>query len=356
MSVAIQNVSGFVLGSVPGTALNPVITGALLWAITKGPPSLKARLLRPFASLPYDGRPAGLIKTLKWLFALGLVVRINRVLNHTALNSWRLRSEKKRWDWNNEVAVVTGGSSGIGELVVKGLMKKGVKVAVLDVQPLPDSLKNFANVKFFECDITSASTVHETADSIRSTLGPPSILVNNAGIASAHTILDTSDEYLRKVFDVNLLSNFTTVKAFLPDMIVKNKGHIVTVASCASFITVAGLVDYCSTKAGVFSFHEGLSQELKHRYSAPNVLTTSIHPSWVRTPLVDSWAESLRNAKADLLTPQTIADAIVKQILSCSGGQRIIPSKISNVAGLRGWPNWLQEVVRDSTSNQVYGK
>ena len=64
------------------------------------------------------------------------------MLNTAALNAWRLKSEKRRWDWKKEVAVVTGGCSGIGEVVVKGLMKKGVKVAVIDIQPLPDSLKN----------------------------------------------------------------------------------------------------------------------------------------------------------------------------------------------------------------------
>jgi short-subunit dehydrogenase len=66
-----------------------------------------------------------------------------------------------------------------------------------------------------------------------------------------------SPDWLRKIFDVNVLSNWYTIKAFLPDMITKNKGHIVTVASIASFISVAGMVDYCSTKAGVLAFHEG---------------------------------------------------------------------------------------------------
>lgn len=123
-----------------------------------------------------------------------------------------------------------------------------------------------ADVKFYRCDITSALAIQEAADWIRSDLGAPSILVNNAGIASAHTILDTSDEWLHKIFDVNLLSNFTTVKAFLPDMVVKNKGHVVTVASAASFVTVAGLVDYCSTKAGVFAFHEGMKSSYYRRF------------------------------------------------------------------------------------------
>ena len=83
-----------------------------------------------------------------------------------------------------------------------------------------------ADVKFYRCDITSALAIQEAADWIRSDLGTPSILVNNAGIASAHTILDTSDEWLHKIFDVNLLSNFTTVKAFIPGMIAKNKESV----------------------------------------------------------------------------------------------------------------------------------
>lgn len=56
---------------------------------------------------------------------------------------------------------------------------------------------------------------------------------------------------------MNVISNFYTVKAFLPDMVKNNKGHVVTVASLASYISVAGIVDYCATKAAVLSFHEG---------------------------------------------------------------------------------------------------
>jgi all-trans-retinol dehydrogenase (NAD+) len=76
---------------------------------------------------------------------------------------------------------------------------------------------------------------------------------------SAHTILATSHEYLKKIFDVNVLSNWVTVKAFLPDMIKENKGHVVTVASTASYISVAGMTDYTASKAAVLSFHEGIT-------------------------------------------------------------------------------------------------
>jgi all-trans-retinol dehydrogenase (NAD+) len=116
-----------------------------------------------------------------------------------------------------------------------------------------------ANIKFFACDVTNPSAVYSTAEKIKATLGAPSILINNAGILSSHTILTTPDEYLRKIFDVNVLSSWYTTKAFLPDMLRENKGHVVTVASLASFLGVAGMADYTATKAAILSFHEGTS-------------------------------------------------------------------------------------------------
>jgi all-trans-retinol dehydrogenase (NAD+) len=89
-------------------------------------------------------------------------------------------------------------------------------------------------------------------------LGSPTILINNAGIADAHTILNTKETYLQRLFSVNVFSNFYTVKSFLPSMISNGKGHIITIASTASFVTVAGITDYCASKAAVYAFHEGM--------------------------------------------------------------------------------------------------
>jgi all-trans-retinol dehydrogenase (NAD+) len=113
-----------------------------------------------------------------------------------------------------------------------------------------------AGLKFFKCDITDSSEVYSVAEKVKETMGAPTILINNAGILASHTILTTSDAYLRKIFDVNVLSNWYTTKAFLPDMLRHNKGHIVTIASTASFVGVAGLADYTATKAAILSFHE----------------------------------------------------------------------------------------------------
>src|ERR1700712_2102913 len=102
------------------------------------------------------------------------------------------------------------------------------------------------------------------------------------------------------------------VREFMPAMAKKNHGHIVTIASMASYVVHAQNVDYCCTKASAVAFHEGLSSELRARYNAPNVRTTYVksrdedsilehnllisnrlvNPSWIRTPLTSTLTAS----------------------------------------------------------------
>jgi short-subunit dehydrogenase len=112
------------------------------------------------------------------------------------------------------------------------------------------------------------------AAEIRKAVGDPTVLINNAGIGSGATILDGSEDFIRKTFEVNIIAHFLMIKEFLPAMIKKNHGHVVTIASMASFIAIAGNVDYSCTKASALAFHEGLASELKSRYHAPGVRTT----------------------------------------------------------------------------------
>ena len=71
------------------TALEPLVTGPLLWVLTRGSADLRARVLRPLGSLPYyQLSPTTLVRALKWLFALGVAARLNRLLNGLALNKW----------------------------------------------------------------------------------------------------------------------------------------------------------------------------------------------------------------------------------------------------------------------------
>jgi 3-oxoacyl-ACP reductase-like protein len=119
------------------TALSPYVTGTLLYLLTVAPASLRDPLL---LRLPTKSH-AAVISSLKWLLALGILRKANRVLNDWADNKWLWKNDLSVWDWKNEVAAITGGSNGIGAMVVKDLVAKGMKVAVIDVQPLSEELK-----------------------------------------------------------------------------------------------------------------------------------------------------------------------------------------------------------------------
>lgn len=152
MSVALQRVTNFLILSSGHVALNPIVTAALLWVLTKGPPQFRTRLTSRIAALRDPRRHAQVIKALKWCLAFGVTGVVNKQLNHIALNAGRLRSEKAKWQWSREVAVITGGCSGIGELVVKRLINKGIRVAVLDIQQLPASLHGCRALSLWDFD------------------------------------------------------------------------------------------------------------------------------------------------------------------------------------------------------------
>ncbi|CAE7179759.1 hypothetical protein CFE70_006156 [Pyrenophora teres f. teres 0-1] len=294
---------------------------------------------------------------LKWALPLWAIVDLNSGLNRWAERRWIWKTDKSGWDWKREVAVVTGGSAGIGACVVKKLASHGIRVAVLDVSPLSDVFNKdeLALVRFYKCDITSRDNIHQAAEAIRSDLGSPSILINNAGIGNAWTILDIPQENLKKMLDINLTSHWSTVQEFLPDMLAKKKGHIMSVASLASFVALANAVDYSCTKAALLAFHEGLTQELKHRYKCPQIQTSIVHPNWTKSAITSHSAieAGLKSVGAKILEPEDVAQAMVDQIIAVKSGQLILGPALA--PKLRALPLWLQEIVRDSQANIVSG-
>jgi len=112
------------------------------------------------------------------------------------------------------------------------------------------------NIFYFKCDLTSNTSIASTASAVRAMVGHPTVLINNAGVGTAHTILETSDEWLQQIFHVNVISHFSLIREFLPAMLEERKGHIVTLASMASYTGTASLADYSATKAALLGLHE----------------------------------------------------------------------------------------------------
>jgi short-subunit dehydrogenase len=206
-------------------------------------------------------------------------------------------------------------------------------------------------VTFYQCDVGSRQAVRRAAEAIRSDHGSPSILINNAGVGNANTILEVSPERLNTIFSVNLLSHWHTVQEFLPDMIARKKGHVMSTASMSAFLGLAGMVDYSCTKAGLVPFHEGLNQELKHRYHCPEIKTTIVYPNWTRTRLTRANASGIKNSGSPIVEPKHVAEAMVNHIIARKSGQLILGPGVA--VYIRALPIWLQEFIRDRLANVI---
>ncbi|KAJ5045468.1 hypothetical protein NUH16_002285 [Penicillium rubens] len=281
-------------------------------------------------------------KALKALTALALINRLGNWLDRRTLNN----STSDPYDWNREVVILTGGSNGIGRRIAELLGARDIKVAILDIAPpaTDDVLPN--SVRYYECDITSATDIADVASKIRSSFGRPSILINNAGICTGKTILKTTPAQTRRMFEVNTLAHYWLAQEFLPDMIEANHGMVVTVASLAGYTVTPNMVDYSATKAAAIAFHEGLAAELVTRYHAPKVRTVLVTQGFTRTNLIkdltpeDTWLNPL-------LHPETVAEELVRQVLKAESGHVVIPGSAGWIARrFRGQPEWLQHLLR----------
>ncbi|WYZ34241.1 hypothetical protein EsH8_I_000517 [Colletotrichum jinshuiense] len=317
----------------------------VLASVAYGPTQYTDIVFRSRFSHLLPGRDA--VKVLLGLsIGLGVVKVLNRFFNKLALNHWRVRAHKG-WVWDREIAVVTGGCGGIGRELVLGLVKKGVKVAILDVIPLPEDLASEPLVLYVKTDITSAAAVAQAAQTIRKSFGSPTILINNAGVAAPHTILETPVEFLPKIFGVNAIALWILTKEFLPSMIEQNKGQVVNISSLTAYMALPSMVDYCASKAASLTFHEGLNSELKTKYKADGIITTIVQPSWVRTPMSPKNADEIEKQQGKMLSPREVSNRTLAQVFACRGGQLMLPDKLWFFTTLQAWPNWAQEFIRD---------
>ncbi|KAH8814899.1 hypothetical protein F5884DRAFT_664822 [Xylogone sp. PMI_703] len=317
------------------TALNPALTLPLILLAHYTKKGEDLSILHPTA-----------FRRLKSLFYLGLVRWASNYLSRRALNN----GVSDKYDWDKEIVVVTGGAGGIGGHIVKLLAKRNIKVVVLDVIPM--TFEAPSHVYYFKCDITSPTTIAAVAKEIRSNIGTPTILISNAGVARGKTVLDSTEKDIRFTFDVNTLAHYWLAQEFLPAMVENNHGMIVTVASLAAYAGVPGMVDYSSSKAAALSFHEGLAAELKTKYNAPKVRTVIVNQGYTKTPLFAGF-NSGNPFLLPPLEPETVAEGIVKQVLSGESGQVVLPGFGVTMMFLRGMPHWYQLGARNGSKDAM---
>ena len=260
-------------------------------------------------------------------------------------------------DIRNKVILITGGGSGIGKLMAFAFAAKEARVVIWDINNSAiKAVEDEANekhlfIKGMVCDVSKYEDVYKQAKILTESFGPVDILINNAGIASKKgqdvkpgpLFLSIPDEQIIKSININTLSHFWTCKAFLPSMIERNSGHIVTISSAAGIIGVKGLSDYCAGKFAAFGFDESLRMEFKRMKSA--VRTTVVCPFFIDTGMFDGV-----KTRYPLLLPILKSEYATKKIVAAVLKNKrllIMPRFVNTVFILSLLPTWAIDLAAD---------
>ncbi len=173
----------------------------------------------------------------------------------------------------NKVAVVTGGSNGIGEAIANKLKKLGAKVIIFDTKEPKSSYE------YYKVNITKDSEIKKAVNLIDKV----DILVNNAGIYFEKYIEQTTDEDIDNMVDVNIKGTFKVTRNLI-DKLKENRGCIVNIASCLGLVPELTSPLYCTTKAGIVMFTKCLAQE----YANLGVRVNCVLPGPILTELLEA--------------------------------------------------------------------
>lgn len=238
-------------------------------------------------------------------------------------------------DLDGETVLITGGGSGIGRQLALRFSRLGCRVVLWDVNEKGNGeteklLKEHGGQCYsYVCDVTDREKVYAVARRVKDEVGPVTILVNNAGIVTGKRLLDLPDHLIEKTFRVNVISHFWTYKAFLPDMIAANHGHIVTISSLAGSSGMNYLSDYCASKSAASNLHESVYFELKDA-NATGIKMTLVAPFFVNTGLF----EGADGGYFSLLTTEYVADNIISSV-QCNQEVAIIPGYFTPILMLK---------------------
>lgn len=185
------------------------------------------------------------------------------------------------------VAVVTGGASGMGEATCHELGRRGMKVAVLDVneeaaQRVTDELRDQGVTALaVGTDVTERHSVEQAFAKVRSELGPVTVLVTSAGVFGYSPFIDITPQAWSRIIDVNLTGTFHCCQVALPDMLEAKWGRIVMISSSSAQRGSPFAAHYAASKGAVITLTKSLARE----YATEGITVNNIPPSGIETPM-----------------------------------------------------------------------
>lgn len=190
-----------------------------------------------------------------------------------------------------KVAIVTGGTRGIGKAIVYELVKKDI-IVVLNYKNSDEIARELKNelgnkVEIFKADISKRNEVKKLIQFVIEKFGNIDILINNAGISQDKMFIDITDEDWDNMIQINLTSNFYTIQEVLPNMIHNKSGCIINISSIWGLVGASCESHYAVSKAGVDALTKSLAKEL----GPSNIRVNSVAPGMINTDMNSIYSE-----------------------------------------------------------------
>jgi 2-hydroxycyclohexanecarboxyl-CoA dehydrogenase len=241
--------------------------------------------------------------------------------------------------FDDKIALVTGGASGIGKATVMEFARCGAIVICADVdekraaEAVNEAKQSNFSVEYLPINLAESASIRRSAASILTRHPRIDILVNAAGWNDIQPFVENPPDYMERVIAINLTGTLHLTQALLPAMMAAGKGKIVNISSDAGRVGSSGETTYAAAKGGVIAFTKSLAREVARN----SINVNCVCPGPTDTPMLQSRSENLRAAFLKAIPfrrfakPQEIADAILffasarsdyitGQVMSVSGG------------------------------------